>query len=393
MSLFNPPPPNTSRFPNAEIASLVVNGVSFTDWESVWVQYRWNESFTHFRFIAAERTPLPANWTLLQFKPGDSCQVNLAGQVAINGIITDRQASYDATRHQVQLIGKSLTHWGYKSSVDTPTGSFDGMTLEQVFRQVMAVYPGGVDVVGVVNPLPFVKLQNQVGELTWDFLERISRPRGAVLGVSNNGEYLLVGTHSFPVMATLMEGVNIKACECLISHDIFYQIYDVRGQIAGSNQQYGASANELDCSVNGTAEQYSKLITPSEQPVTQPELCDRAANEAKWHQGTEITATIVVYGWTYDGTNLWQAGMNVYVDSPMAMLDIVMKVRTATFEQNDRLGTITTLELVVPWLLNDIGTWNVGVPGAPPAPTPNPQGTPTPQVSETPMPAPTPAAP
>lgn len=369
-------PPNTTRFPDAELAVLTVNDLAFSDWESIWLQYRWHDAFAYYRFIAAERTP-PSNWQLLQFKPGDKCSIWLAQQPALTGYITDRVVSYDAQRHQVQLVGKSNTHWGYKSSVDTETGSFDGQTLEQVFTTIMSKYPGTPKVIGLVNPLPFEKLQNEVGELTWDFLERIARPRGAVLGSDNFGNYLLIGQHQYPVLAKLQEGVNIKACECRISHDQFFQAIDVRGHGAGSDSNYGSSANELKCVVAGKAEVYSKLITPAEQPVSgQQEVCDRANNEAKWLAGTEIVATIISYGWTWDGKHLWTAGQNVMVQSPMAMLDMVLKVRTVTFEQSSQTGTQTTLELVAPWLLNDDGQWNAGVPGAPTAPTPASQ-TPT----------------
>jgi prophage tail gpP-like protein len=373
-------PPAQSRFPPSEIATLAVNNQLFSDWESIWLQYRWNDAFAYFRFIAAERTPPPSDWTLLQFKPGDNCAVTLGGQPALTGLITDRQTSYDAERHQVQLIGKSLTHWGYKSSVDTPTGNFDGYTLEEVFTTLMSKYPGTPQVIGLVNPLPFEKLQNEPGELNWDFIERIARPRGAVLGADNFGNYLLIGQHTYVLLGKLQEGVNIKACECVISRDDFFQIYDVRGQTAGSDQSYGAAANELKCVVAGTASVFSNLITPAEQPVkTQGEVCDRAYNEAKWHEGTGIVANIVAYGWTYDGEHLWFAGQNVYVDSPMAMLNLVMKVRTVTFEQSDQLGTQTTLELIQPWVLNDDGNWNPGdTPGAVLAPEQNPEGTPSP---------------
>ena len=115
---------------------------------------------------------------MLQFKPGDKCMVWLAQQPAMVGYITDRQTSYDAERHQVQLIGKSATHWGYKSSVDNPeTGnSFDNKTLEQIFEQVLAKYPSGErKIIGIVNPLPFDKMQAETGELTWDFLERLAK--------------------------------------------------------------------------------------------------------------------------------------------------------------------------------------------------------------------------
>ena len=198
-----------------------------------------------------------------------------------------------------------------------------------------------------------------------------------MLGSNNFGNYLLIGQHQYPVLAKLQEGVNIKACECRISHDQFMQAFDVRGHGAGSDSSYGAAANELKCVVAGKAEVYSKLITPAEQPVSgQAEVCDRAYNEAKWVAGDEIVATVIVYGWTWDGKHLWTAGENVYVNSPSAMLNMVMKIRTVTFEQNDHAGTQTTLELVAPWGLNDDGNWNVGKPGAPSAPTPAEQGTP-----------------
>ena len=371
-------PPNTSRFPDSEIATLEVNGKLFTHWESIWLQYQWHAGYAFFRFIAAEAMPPPPNWTLLQFVPGNNCTVTLAQQPALTGVITDRQTSYDAERHQVQLVGKSNTHWGYKSSVDNPTGSFDGQTLEQIFETVLAKYPAGKPkVIGLVNPLPFPKVQNEPGELTWDFLERLARPKGAILGADNFGNYLLIGDHEFPVLANLTEGVNIKACECLISHEQLMTGYDSRAQGAGDDQNNGSATNELQCVVAGTAAALSKLITPMETPASsKAEVCDHAYNVAKWHEGDKIIANIVVYGWTWDGKHLWEAGQNVMVNTPMAMLNMVMSVRTVTFEQNDTVGTQTTLELVAPWGLNDTGSFDSSTPGAPQAPTPDPEGTP-----------------
>ena len=374
-------PPNTSRFPDSEIATLMVRSAVFSDWESIWLQYRWNDAFAYFRFIAAERPP-PSDWTLLQFKPGDPCTVTLAQQPALTGLITDRQASYDANRHQVQLIGKSNTHWGYKSSVDLPTGSFDGQNLEQIYQSTMGKYPGTPKVIGVVNPLPFEKVSNEVGETNWDFNERLARVRGAVLGADNFGNYLLIGQHSFPVTATLQEGVNIQACECHISRDDFYSLYDARGHTAGTDDKYGSQANEVKAVVPGHAPVESHLIIPIEQVLSnataQAEAADRAYNEAKWREGTEVIANIVVYGWTWNGVDLWACGQNVTVVSPMAMLNMVMKIRTVTFEQNNSAGTTSTLELVAPWVLNDGAELNPGNPGAPQAPTPGPDSTPTP---------------
>lgn len=357
------------QYPASEICTLIVNGQKFTDWETVWLEHRWHDAYAFFRFTAAERDPMPPTWTTLQFKPGDRCTIILGGDVALTGIITDRETSYDAYNHSVQLVGRSLTHWGYKSSVDTDTGSFDGMSFEQVARKVLSKYPGGIQVIGTLDATPFDKLQNEIGELCWAFLERIARPRGIVLGADPMGNYLLIGDHTFPVSDQLIEGFNIKACKCLISKAFLSQEYDVAGQHSGSDTSYSSATNEIIGRAPGSADVYSKLITPAEQPISQLEAQRRAHNEAKWNEGTLITANVVVYGWTKGATGgLWHAGDMVHVNSPMAMLNMDLKIRTVTFEQNNNTGTQTTLELVAPWLLNDSGNWNVGEDGAPQLP-------------------------
>ena len=63
-------------------------------------------------------------------------------------------------------------------------------------------------------------------------------------------------------------------------------------------------------------------------------------------------ANVTVQGWLRDGGNLWRTGDNVYVYSPMAMLNLVMKIQTATFTQDNKGGTTTMLELVLPWRLS-----------------------------------------
>jgi len=69
-------------------------------------------------------------------------------------------------------------------------------------------------------------------------------------------------------------------------------------------------------------------------------------------ESTEISAYITVQGWLYDGANLWEPGQHIHVKSPMAMLDLVMAAQSVTFTQDERGGTETTLELVMPWRLN-----------------------------------------
>jgi prophage tail gpP-like protein len=58
---------------------------------------------------------------------------------------------------------------------------------------VIAPFGVGVKTIGTLNPTPFARLQVEPGEKLWDFLERIARPRGIVMGSDHLGNFLLIG--------------------------------------------------------------------------------------------------------------------------------------------------------------------------------------------------------
>jgi len=377
----------------SEVATIEVNGVQFDDWESVWVQHRWTEGYPIFRFTCAERDPLPQFWEKRQFEPGSMVRIYLGGLLAVVGMILVRQVAYDARTHGVMLQGVGRTWCAQRASI-LGKNNFDGMSFEQVARSVLA--PTGVKLVpvGKLNPLPFVRLQNEPGETIWNFLERIARPRGIVLGSDHEGNMLAIDYHKGEVVRELIEGQNILRCQCTKSVKDKYSYYWVRGQTAANNQQHGRKASEQEAKAPGSLQCYSPLLTPAEQPVwNEMEVAQRAYNEALWHESTDIEANITVQGWLTADAGLWLAGQDIYVWSPMAMLDMVMKVETATFTQDRSSGTLTTLHLVPPWRLKDQSDLNVGRPGVPQPPGPATSTMNQPPVSPKPAEPPDPAPP
>jgi prophage tail gpP-like protein len=380
----NVPFPQPTLDPNPrEVATLQVGNASVTDFETIWLQHRLAESHSIFRFTMAEREPIPGvnEWTKLQFKPCDPAAVLLGGVPAFAGVIIERQVAYDANNHSVQLTGKGLTYWGYESSVDTTQndGNFDNMTVDDVFQAVLGKYPGGKLNWGPPNPRPFPYLQCQPGEKIWDFLERICRPRGMVLGNDFAGNYLLIGPHAPPKMYRCIEGENIKKLQMIWSKDFFKTLYGVKGSANGNDETNGPKASEMEGKAYGTACQHAELHTPAEQPVQdEDELRERAQFEQIWTEGAEIECHVTVQGWFPPGyDDIWRVGQNVYVWSPMAILDMVLKIQTATFTQDNNAGTQTELELVLPWKLRGQAPYNVGK-SVPQDPVTNPTPQPTP---------------
>lgn len=357
-----------------EEAILIVRGRNFKDWLSVWVQHRAAEAWPHFRFTSAERAPYPNVWEKVQHVPGDTVTIMLAGIVALEfGYIITRQVAYDGKNHQIMLQGMGRTWQPATSSIEHPTNNFDGKNLKQVADEVWAPWDVGPEVIGQLDLTPFESLRPQPGETTWNFLERIARVRGAVLGSTYYGTFVIIGKHLGHVTDTLIEGVNILKCQVVhTKKDIFSKYINI-GQTKPSDKKYGEAANQMKCNA------WSKfpppppgrvLITPAEQPVKdKEELCTRAEYERQWHDGSVVTATVTVHGWLRPGRrDIWRVRDNVHIYSPMALLQtgegrpVTMKIQNATFTQDDKSGTLTTLDLVMPELLNDQTPVDIGMP-------------------------------
>jgi prophage tail gpP-like protein len=360
----------------SEVATLIVNGIRFEDWESVLVRRNWGDAFAYFQFTAAERDPIFNNpnvfpdWTKLQFKPGDHCTIYLAGELAITGFIEVRQVAYNANSHGVQLAGKSYSAQAAKSSVDTPDGNFDNKDLVTIANMASNPYGVAVRTIGAVDMTPFQQCQCGKGENVWDFVERLARVRGCLLAADAFGNFVIIGDHSYPIVAGLVEGKNIREMQCIISNEMVFAVQDVHGQGQASDDLNGSAASEMKATATSdVAPLYSKLITPMEESVrTIAELQHRANFEKMWHDGSQIQANITVQGWLREGQTLWHEGEQVHVYSPMAMLNEELAIQQVVFTQDNQRGTLTTLTCVLPEAL--LGQKNFNV--APPSPSQTP---------------------
>jgi prophage tail gpP-like protein len=363
-----------------EVAKIIVrDGGEFEDWESVYVQTRHAEEAAIFRFTCAEREPIPEapDWEKLQFLPGTEVQIMLAGQLAVTGVIIERQVAYDANSHGIQLMGKGVSWITAKASVgvepEQKIKDFDGWTFRKVAKYLIEeVYDGKTRTIGELDETPYPKLAAEMGMTVWDYLERIARQRKIILGSDEVGQILLIGDHEHPAVGLLREGWNIKRCNAIRTIEHIFKRYDVSGQSAANSSDHGSKQSEqygFCPSRKYPLKKLSLSLTPAEQPTWgKAECTKRAEAEAQWHDGTFIKATIVTTGWVKPGTNsIWRAGENVHLISPMIPANEIFKIMVATYTQDSDSGTLTTLELVPPWYLNDrsrIGSVQPAVPKA-----------------------------
>jgi len=345
-----------------EVAEIHIVGRVFSDWETVWVQHRWMDAWPIFRFTAAERfdpkNP-PQLWKTLQIIPTDQCEIILAGQLAITGIVTVRQTAYDANSHAVSIQGMGYVWLTWRGSILDEKQEYVDMTYVEIATKVLAPFKMVPKVVGTISSLKFKKVNNETGESVFQFLERIGRTRKVVLGADHLGNILLIGDHESDVVDELTEGVNIKSMQCVIKIEDQYDPYVARGQGPRSNEGSPADAAHQEAFVDGQLGKYSPLLVSMDHPVwTKAEVDLRAKTEATWGDGTIVEATVVVYGWLTQAGVLWIqcVGKSVTLNAPMTTLvGQKLAIRSATCTQDSQSGTQTTLDLVAGWLLNDKG--------------------------------------
>jgi prophage tail gpP-like protein len=375
-----------------EVAAVVVENYVFLDWESVWVEHRYREAWPIFKFTAAEHFP-PSTLPLVQFHPGQFVQIYLAQQLAINGYIVRRQTAYDANSHGVQLEGYGITWLAARASHVTPDdGNFDNMGFLEIAARVLAPWGGkpGFKTEGEINDEPFLHEQISPGEPIWDFLERLARKRGITMGSDEKGDFIFRGhMDAVPVVEQLVEGVNILKCQATLDASELRSEWDVRGQTPGgsSSGAMGGEASQVDGYAKGDLPHYSPLLTPAEDPLKgKPEADERAHWDHVWGDYTYMKATITLQGWLRSDGSLWRAGSTVHVNSPMALLyGVDMAIERVVFSQDSHSGTLTTLDLVDPRIMDTSSEWNTNNPDVPnstqpdtsrPAPAAEPGATP-----------------
>lgn len=365
----------------SETATLVVGGQKFEDWESVWIQWSWGDAYSQFKFTCAEREPYPLPGEVLQFAPGTLVEIYLGGVRVITGVIITRQVAYDANSHMVQLSGVSASWFAARSSIEHKDSDFSNKSFTQIAAEILGPTGVGFTTIGQIVETPFTDASPSPGETILQFLERLARDRKIIVSNTPDGKFLFIGEHEGMPNGDLSEGVNIKKMQCIITCEAARSEFIIRGQTRGKDAKHGRQASEQEARIKGVLGPYSILLGTIEHPVdTAAEVAKRAQTEKMWNEDlTLIEAHITVYGWFRPlptamreilgrsfpssiaiiqlgpkaGHTLWQAGDEVSVYSPMAMLyNQHLKIRTVTWTQDNAGGTQTTLQCVTPRGLN-----------------------------------------
>jgi prophage tail gpP-like protein len=311
-------------------------------------------SFATFSFETTEVSKVPATVEGLQVAPGDHCEIFLAGQLALTGHVKERQVGYAGRQHDILISGTSTTFNVATSSIlPKSNGNYDGMDLTALAKRAAGYHGVKVKTIGQIPGMPFDHMQHNLGELTYNFIERACRMRNVKLGTDAEGNLLLIGPHEAMPSGQLIEGKNILRAACVIRDTHFFQRYASAGQLPSHDERWGDEANKGVAELAGKSKLPIYFTTFADTPPgSQQELVWRTETSRRVFEGSEIQANISVQGWVQGNGSLWRARETYHVKSPMLILDQPLTCKKITYDQRDGAGTTTTMELVNPLYMN-----------------------------------------
>ena len=324
-------------------------GGVYRDWLSVAVSYSYGDGSWKRRFRLQCAEP---DLRRFRLAPSDEVDITLAGEpVIVRGVITDRQAAFDANRHAVQVDGTSKAALAEMTSIDVPGGQFRGYKLQAIGDTILkkSGVKFRIENGGAAADLPFSNVAVHHGESPFAMLMRLCRMRGLWMRTDADGT-IVAGTKVADGGTTLEQGRNILTASCHISIPWIEEIV-LRAQQPGSDQVSGRKASEVSAKATMKGGVGATGIYLAEMSADTEGLKHRVQMQAQMIQSALLRVTVTHHGWLKPGEGrLWELTDRVTVRSPMLFpagtdkLDL--RVWGVTYAQDANVGTTTSVELV-----------------------------------------------
>ncbi|GGC68623.1 hypothetical protein [Chelatococcus reniformis] len=341
----------------AELCEVRTEAGIFRDWTSVLIQQSYESHFARqCRLQLAEPTASGKGGAsvarVFRLKPGDRTDIALAGKLIIQeGRVKARQASYDATRHGVQVDILSKAGTITDVSVDAGGGQYRNYSYEAIASSILK--PFGLKFRlenppdGAQERFPNVIVQH--GETPFELLARLARQRGLWLKSEADGT-IVGGVPDKGSGFTFEEGRNILAASCYIEKPEVTSVI-AKSQQPGSDSLFGKEAAQVSARAKMADGDGQTRTVLAEEPLSQRGAQLRANMEASALIAANLRVSLTYQGWLRpDNGQLWELGEEITVKSPMLFPtdegQATLRVWAVAYSQETNAGSQTTLDLV-----------------------------------------------
>ena len=304
--------------------TLRVNGREWNGWTSVRIGAGIERLARDFSVEITRQWPGDEGITTLQprIKNGSKVEVLIGDELVITGWVEATPVRYDARSVSTGIAGRSLTADLIDCAAE-PT-QFNGRSLVQIAQALAA--PFGIEVVNSGAPSGVIPdVQPDHGETVIEVINKIL------------GQQLVLGE-------------NILSCDPEKSIRERFSVYQVAGQRAGNDDDFGeVTTTALRARTEDAfIARYRPMYIRQTGQATGAGCIARADFEARQRAARTDETTYVVQGWRQGNGTLWQPNQRVIVFDPVCGFDNTeLLVSEVTFTQ-DQNGTLTEIRVGPP---------------------------------------------
>ncbi|MGT6543864.1 phage baseplate assembly protein, partial [Escherichia coli] len=329
--------------------TLRVNGREWNGWTSVRIGAGVERLARDFSVEITRQWPGDDGITTLQprIKNGSKVEVLIGDELVITGWVEATPVRYDARSVSTGIAGRSLTADLIDCAAE-PT-QFNGRSLVQIAQALAA--PFGIEVVNNGAPSGVIPdVQPDHGETVIEVINKILGQQQALAYDDPHGRLVIGGIGSTRAHTALVLGENILSCDTEKSIRERFSVYQVAGQRAGNDDDFGeATTTALRARTEDAfIARYRPMYIRQTGQATGAGCIARADFEARQRAARTDETTYVVQGWRQGNGTLWQPNQRVIVFDPVCGFDNTeLLVSEVTFTQ-DQNGTLTEIRVGPP---------------------------------------------
>lgn len=329
--------------------TLRVNGREWGGWTSVRIGAGIERIARDFSVEITREWPGGEGSDSLQpkVKNGDKVEVLIGDDLVITGWVEATPVRYDARSISTGISGRSLTADLIDCSAE-PT-QFNGQSLVQVATALAK--PFGISVVDSGAPAAAIPgVQPDHGETVIEVLNKMLGQQQALAYDDPKGRLVIGVPGSTRAHTALVLGQNVISCDTEKSIRDRFSTYQVSGQRAGNDNDFGAATTTALRSKTADAGigRYRPMVVQQTGQSTGASCIARAEFEARQRAARTDETTYVVWGWRQGDGTLWQPNQRVIVFDPVCGFNNRELLISEVSFTKDNNGTLAELRVGPP---------------------------------------------
>lgn len=349
--LLLPAPPG--EVPDDEL-TIVVDGKIFGGWDSVQVTRSCESMPSSFTISLTERYPGEAEGVVIE--PGQACVVKMGRHTVLTGYVDRYVPALDARRHTVTILGRSRSQDLVDCAAIFDTFQISGQTVGQIATTLAGKYGISVSLPDGEGPV-VPQLNLQLGETTWDVIERLCRFAKFLCYDDPEGNIVLRNVSTERHSSGVREGQNLLSAFPDYGMDqrfSEYQVYPLSVlplmQAEGAAGGGGLPAPYGEAKDAGVGRLRRRVIILEHSGTG--DIREAAQKRAEWEQsrrlGRSDDITVLVDSWRDSEGLLWEPNRLADVHVPTCKVsDETWSVVTVTYQRGET-GTTARMLLMNP---------------------------------------------